>query len=106
DIFWVDVAETHKTLDSLRGFISPSHQLVPAILLVGQDHAIGGNCRRDKQSSSFAGAGSEYGIDKVFRFFKTCCRFGEEAEVRRGRIALRMRQTDISVGGLEREILV
>src|SRR5580704_5372199 len=106
DIIWVDIPETHETLDSLGGLVGPRHHFLLAILLVGQDHAVVGNGRRDKQSSSVAGIDFEYGIDEGLRFVKTRFRFGELAEVRRGRIALSMRYPHISVGGLEREILV
>src|SRR5580658_8936559 len=106
NIFRINVAKTHEALDSLGGLIGPRQDFLLAILLVGQDHAIVGNCRRDKQSSSVPGIDFEYGIDESFRFVKTRLRFGELAEVRRGRIALSMRHTYISVGGFEREILV
>src|SRR5580658_278860 len=102
DIIWVDIAQTHETLDSLSGLIGPRHHFLFPILLVGQDHAIMGNGRRDEQSSSVAGIDSEYGIDESLRFGKTRLRFWELAKVRRGRIALSMRHPYISVGGLER----
>ncbi len=104
--FRSEVAEIHKLLHLSNRVIGLHQGLFWMALRMGQRHAIVRDRCRKTASNPVSWIPGQHLLDESLGVVQTCFRVRKLPEVRRSRIALHMRDLDVSGSDVERQILV